>query len=153
MDTIDTTTRAPVSAMHVSHWGAYRVFAEGGRIERVEPFENDPAPSPLIQSVPGAVHHRCRIERPMVRRGWLEKGHLSDRSGRGVEPFVAVSWDEALDRLAAELTRVKDTYGNEAIFASSGWASAGNFHRARHQLTRFLNGFGGFVNLETDRSQ
>ena len=44
----------------------------------------------------------------------------SNRAGRGVEPFVAVSWDEALDLVAAALMRVKETYGNAAIYASSG---------------------------------
>ncbi len=63
-----------------------------------------------------------------------------------------MSWDEALDLVAAELRRVKDTYGNEAIYASSGWASAGVFHNAPTQLYRFLNGFGGFVSQVTNYS-
>jgi len=88
----------------------------------------------------------------MVRQGWLEHGVGSNRAGRGVEPFVAVSWDAALDLVAAELRRVKDTYGNEAIYASSGWASAGVFHNASAQLYRFLNGFGGFVSQVTNYS-
>ena len=66
----------------------------------------------------------------MARTGWLEHGVASNRAGRGVEPFVAVSWDEAFDLLAAELLRVKASYGNEAIYASSGWGSAGVFHHA-----------------------
>jgi biotin/methionine sulfoxide reductase len=88
----------------------------------------------------------------MIRRGWLKYGVQSDRAGRGVEPFVAVPWDEALDLLAAELTRVRTVYGNEAIYASSGWASAGVFHNAPAQLYRFLNNFGGFVRQVTNYS-
>jgi biotin/methionine sulfoxide reductase len=88
----------------------------------------------------------------MVRQGWLKHGIRSNLAGRGVEPFVAVSWDEALDRIAAELRRVQETYGNEAIYASSGWASAGIFHNAPTQLYRFLNGFGGFVSQVTNYS-
>src|SRR4029450_849949 len=76
----------------------------------------------------------------------------SYRAGRGVEPFVAVSWDEALDLVATELRRVQATYGNEAIYASSGCASAGVFHNAPTQLYRFLNGFGGFVSQVTNYS-
>jgi biotin/methionine sulfoxide reductase len=98
------------------------------------------------------VHAECRIAQPMVRRGWLEHGVESNRAGRGVEPFVAVPWDEALDLVAAELKRVKATYGNEAMYASSGWASAGVFHQAPAQLYRFLNGFGGFVRQVTNYS-
>ena len=135
-----------------SHWGIYDAEVENGRVVGVRAFEKDPRPSRIIDAMPSAVHAECRLERPMVRRGWLEHGAKSDRSGRGVEPFVAVAWDEALDLVAAELSRVRDAHGNEAVYASSGWASAGAFHNARAQLTRFLNGFGGFVSQVTNYS-
>jgi biotin/methionine sulfoxide reductase len=130
----------------------YTAEVEAGRVVGVRAFAKDPRPSPIIGAMPSAAHAECRIARPMVRRGWLEHGAKSDRAGRGVEPFVPVSWEEALDLVAAELTRVREAYGNEAIYASSGWASAGAFHNARAQLTRFLNGFGGFVSQVTNYS-
>ena len=81
----------------------------------------------------------------MIRRGWLEHGPGPDRR-RGCDEFVPVSWDEALDRLAAELRRVYTTHGPRAVFGGSyGWASAGRFHDAQHQLHRFLNLAGGYV--------
>ncbi len=135
-----------------SHWGIYTVEVENGRVVNAKPFDRDPHPSRIIDAIPSATHAECRINRPMVRKGWLERGPGSDRSGRGVEPFVAISWDEALDRVAAELTRIKGAYGNEAIYASSGWASAGCFHHAESQLKRFMNGFGGFVGQVTNYS-
>ena len=135
-----------------SHWGIYTVEVENGRVVNAKPFDRDPHPSQIIEAIPSATHAECRINRPMVRKGWLERGPGSDRSGRGVEPFVAISWDEALDRIAAELTRIKGAYGNEAIYASSGWASAGCFHHAESQLKRFMNGFGGFVGQVTNYS-
>jgi biotin/methionine sulfoxide reductase len=135
-----------------SHWGLYEAEVEHGRVVGVRPFAKDRHPSRLINAIPSAVHAPCRIERPMVRQGWLAHGVRSNRAGRGVEPFVAVSWDEALDLVAAELKRVKAAYGNEAIYASSGWGSAGVFHHAATQLARFLNGFGGFVRQVTNYS-
>ena len=135
-----------------SHWGMYDVEVNNGRVVGVRAFHKDPQPSRMINTVPSAVHAACRITQPMVRQGWLEHGVRSNRSGRGVEPFVTVSWDEALDFIAAELRRVQETYGNEAIYASSGWASAGVFHNAPTQLYRFLNGFGGFVSQVTNYS-
>src|SRR5262249_39708779 len=123
-----------------------------GRIIGVRAFTKDPQPSRIIATMPSAVHAASRIERPMIRQGWLEHGVRSNRAGRGVEPFVAVPWDEALDFVAAELSRIKGTYGNEAIYASSGWASAGVFHNAQSQLYRFFNGFGGFVSQVTNYS-
>ena len=97
---------------------------EEGEIVAVHPFENDPDPSPIGQSFRDAIHHRCRVAQPMVRRGWLERGPERHGGGRGAEPFVAVGWDEALDLVAGELGRVADTHGNAAIFGGSyGWAS------------------------------
>lgn len=86
----------------------------------------------------------CRIRQPMIRRGFLEDGPDSDRKARGREEFVPVSWDIALDLAAQELNRVRDAFGNNAIYAGSyGWASAGRFHHAQSQLRRFMNLFGG----------
>jgi biotin/methionine sulfoxide reductase len=135
-----------------SHWGVYDVEVDHGRLVRTRPFAHDPHPSRLIESMPSAIHHQSRITHPMVRQGFLERGADSDRAGRGVEPFVPVDWDTALDLVASELKRVKATYGNEALYASSGWASAGLFHSAQAQLYRFLNGFGGYVSQVTNYS-
>src|SRR3546814_10017032 len=74
---------------------------------------------------------------------------LSDRAGRGREPFVAVPWDEALDMAAAELERIKAAHGNSAFYAGSyGWASAGRFHHANSHIHRFFNQYGGYVRHE-----
>ena len=58
-----------------------------------------------------------------------------------------VLWDEVLDRLAAELARVRDDHGPETVFCGSyGWASAGRFHHVQSQLHRFLHtALGGYV--------
>ena len=131
---------------HASHWGAFRAEVRDGRVVGVQPFAKDNNPSPIIQSIPDALYDRSRVAQPMIRRGWLEKGPGGDRSLRGADPFVPVSWDEALDRVAAELDRVKQAHGNQAIFAGSyGWSSAGRFHHAKTQLQRFMNGFGGYT--------
>ncbi len=68
-----------------------------------------------------------------------------DRRGR--DGFVEVGWDEVLDRLAAELARIRDRFGPAAVYGGSyGWASAGRFHHAQSQVHRFLNlAVGGYV--------
>ncbi len=139
---MSTNTRSRVTT---SHWGAFRVITEGDRIVGVEPFEQDPNPSLISNSLPAAVYHRSRVARPSIRRGWLEGGDRA-RERRGVDEFVELPWDEALDITAAELDRVRNQYGNEAIFGGSyGWASAGRFHHALGQVHRFLNSAGGYV--------
>ncbi len=128
-----------------SHWGAFRVITEDGRIIAVEPFEADPDPSPISDIIPAAVHHRTRVARPAIRRGWLD-GSDRARERRGNDEFVELPWDEALDIAAAELDRVRKKHGNESIYGGSyGWASAGRFHHALGQLHRFLNTIGGYV--------
>ena len=146
------TTTQPNRYHTGNHWGIFDVEVEDGKVVGTRPFERDPHPSPLAAAVPSAVNSRSRILHPMVRQGWLEYGHRSDTSKRGVEPMVQVSWDQALDLLAAELQRIKDTYGNEAFYAPSGWGSAGAFHSAEGQLTRFFNCFGGRVGYVTNYS-
>jgi biotin/methionine sulfoxide reductase len=127
-----------------SHWGAYWAKVRDGRVIGVEPFEKDENPSPLAESQARAVYDRSRIDRPYVRKGFLDHGPRSDRSGRGAEPFVPVDWDTALSLVARELTRVKSAFGNAAIFAGSyGWSSAGRLHHAKSLLHRFMNLFGG----------
>ncbi|WP_181784157.1 molybdopterin-dependent oxidoreductase, partial [Pseudonocardia pini] len=65
-----------------------------------------------------------------------------------------VGWPEVLDRLAAELARVRETFGPEAVYGGSyGWASAGRFHHAQSQVHRFLNhAVGGYVRSVGDYS-
>jgi biotin/methionine sulfoxide reductase len=146
------TTTPAKDPITVSHWGTYRVSASNGRVNGITPFEYDPEPSPMIQAMPDVVHADCRIERPMIRKSWLEGGPGTNSDKRGTDPFVAVSWDKALDLVSAELERVRSDHGNEAIFGSSGWASAGVFHSAGTQLKRFLNDIGGFVDQVTNYS-
>ena len=57
-----------------SHWGAVLAEVRDGRVVGVRPFEHDPAPSPLIDAIPAAVHSATRIDQPMVRQGWLANG-------------------------------------------------------------------------------
>ena len=125
-----------------SHWGAFEVDVEGDRIVATRPFGEDPGPSGIPEALPAAVHHRTRVARPSIRRGWLQ-----DRRGeRGSDDFVELPWEEALDIAAEEIDRVRQQHGNEAIFGGSyGWASAGRFHHAQSQVHRFLNSIGGYV--------
>ena len=129
---------------HASHWGSYTVLVEDGRIVGVEPLPQDPAPSPVIQSVPDWARPDRRVLRPIVRKGWL--AGRRDGRGRGDDPFVAVPWDEALDMVAGEIRRVARDHGNDSIFAGSyGWTSCGRFHHAPSLLKRMLNLVGGYT--------
>lgn len=130
---------------HHSHWGAFTAEVEGGRVVGVRPFERDPDPSHLINTIPQSIYSPARIAQPMVREGWLKHGG-GHGEGRGREPFVPVTWDRALDLVSAEIDRVRREHGNAAIMGGSqGWSSAGIFHEARVQLHRFFAASGGYV--------
>ena len=125
-------------ASHASHWGSFFAQWDGARLT-VTPHPDDPAPSPLLGNFTDALRHRARILRPMVRRGWLDHGP-GPRHRDFQDDLVPVSWDEALDLAAAELARVRDTFGPQAIYGGSyGWSSAGRFHHAQSQIHRFHN--------------
>lgn len=110
----------------------------------LRPLTDDPDPSSIASSITDPFTDRARIRRPAIRTSFLKGGR--DGRGRGVENFTEVPWDEALDMAAAELDRIRNTYGNAAIFGGSyGWASAGRFHHAQSQTHRFLNCIGGYT--------
>lgn len=133
----------PRDVMHSSHWGVFTARTEGGRLVDARPFERDPDPSELISAIPQA-NATVRVDTPVARRGWLEHGPGGATERRGADTYVELSWNEALELVATELRRVRSQHGNAAIFGGSyGWASAGRFHHAKSQLTRFLNCFGG----------
>lgn len=94
---------------HSSHWGAFSAAWENGELT-VRPHPEDPDPNPLIDNFPSALRHRARVTVPMVRRGWLTRGPGVD-AARGRDDFVEMPWAEVLDRVAAELRRVKDDFG------------------------------------------
>ena len=130
---------------HSSHWGVFGARLDGDRLI-VRPHASDPDPNQIIDNFVTALRHPVRVREPVVRRGWLERGPGPDPA-RGSDEFVALPWNEVLDRLAEELQRIKNTYGAEAIFGGSyGWSSAGRFHHAQSQVHRFLNTtLGGYV--------
>jgi biotin/methionine sulfoxide reductase len=134
------------NALNSSHWGVFEPIVSEGHVVAVRPFAPDPDPSPIIRSIPDAVHHHCRVIQPAVREGWLKHGPGGASERRGGERFIAVTWERALDLVESELKRVIAIYGNEAVFGGSyGWSSAGRFHHAKAQLQRFLVRIGGFT--------
>ncbi|MDX1514333.1 MAG: molybdopterin-dependent oxidoreductase [Gammaproteobacteria bacterium] len=136
----------PARILTSTHWGNFLVEKREGGVRAVHPADGDTNPSPIGRSLIDAQHGGARVPRPAIRRGYLEKRWRSDGTKRGVDPFVAVPWDEAFDIAAEALKHVVTEHGNESIFGGSyGWASAGRFHHSQSQLHRFLNCNGGYV--------
>jgi len=134
-----------IRAMTMTHWGSYDAEVRDGNLVSLFPFAVDPDPSHIGNFDAAVLTAPSRVKSPMVRAGYL--GGTKRRQGRrGEDAFVPVSWDRAFDLVAAELSRVGEEFGNQAIFGGSyGWASAGRFHHAQSQLHRFLNTLGGYT--------
>ncbi|MEM9139133.1 MAG: molybdopterin guanine dinucleotide-containing S/N-oxide reductase, partial [Pseudomonadota bacterium] len=129
-----------------THWGTYFAETRDGKVVGVRDYSDDPDPAVIGPGIIDMIDHPTRIRQPMVRKSYLENGPDADRAKRGREPFVAVSWDRALDLAAAEIDRVRHDHGNASIFGGSyGWASAGRFHHAQSHVHRFLNCAGGYT--------
>jgi len=138
--------KRPGDPLTSSHWGTYRVEMDGDRVTGLRGFEEDPDPSPIGGGIIDVLDGPTRITSPMVRKSWLTGGPGSATQLRGQDSFVAVSWDEAERLVAGELDRVRQEFGNKAIYGGSyGWSSAGRFHHAQSQLHRFLNCAGGYT--------
>ena len=101
-----------------THWGCYSIEVEGNRVINIHHYPSDPDPSPIKESLRDALDPNCRIKRPAVRQSYLQQGP-SRPDLRGKEPFVEVSWDEALEIVHNALASVKAKYGNESIFGGS----------------------------------
>ncbi len=74
------------------------------------------------------VHHPQRLMFPQKRIG-----------DRGEGKFERISWVEALEMLAGELNRVKEVYGNEAIFLATGGGYLAGLHNGGLAAQRLLN--------------
>ncbi len=127
-----------------THWGTFTPTGPidaAGAPTSLAPWPGDPSPNPAIAaSTWQGYRSDKRIQRPAIREGWLKSRNDPDsRQARGLEPFIDVPWDEALDMVAESLGNTIATRGNETVFGGSyGWASAGRFHHAQSQVHRFL---------------
>src|SRR5512139_1436791 len=74
-------------------------------------------------------YHPDRLTQPLKRIG-----------PRGAGMFQPISWDEALELVAREMQRVKDTYGNSALFVPYGTGSYSQLNGS-HTARRLMNLF------------
>lgn len=137
-----------------SHWGAIRARVVGDRLVEVKPFEYDKHPTEMINGIPGVLYSSSRIRYPMVRLDWYLKGPIAnDRSQRGDNRFVRVSWDEALDILYNELERIQKDYGPWALHTGNvGWRSVGQVHSCGNHMLRAIGMHGNSVGTVGDYS-
>jgi trimethylamine-N-oxide reductase (cytochrome c) len=73
--------------------------------------------NPEIYSYKQRVYNSGRILYPLQRVDWEPGGDPAkiNPQNRGISKFKRISWDEAAEIVASELTRIQDKYGVEAV--------------------------------------
>ena len=80
-------------------------------------------------------YHPDRLLHPLKRVGL-----------RGEGKFERISWDEALDTLASQITRIKHEYGSSALFVPYGTGSYNQLNGS-HVARRLMNLYGGCLGI------
>ncbi len=137
----ENTNNGPVQIIDTncsSHCGGncgMKAHVRDGKVIRIEPVVEDGRPSMCLRghAYRQRIYSPDRLLHPLKRTG-----------PRGSLEFEEISWDEALDTVAGELTRVKTEHGNEAIlhFCSMCDPYVLNHVGAFHSL---LCQFGGYT--------
>ncbi len=111
---------------------------QGGRITRLDADDRpDSLSSPQLRACARGratlrrQYHPDRVLHPLRRVG-----------ARGEGRFERISWDEALDVVAASYERVKTRYGNQALFVPYGTGSYNQLNGS-NTARRLMNLYGG----------
>jgi anaerobic dimethyl sulfoxide reductase subunit A len=115
---------------------ALSVHVEEGRIRKVESadYPGDPeARSVCLKGLaaPRLVYHPDRLKYPLKRVG-----------ERGEGKWQKISWDEALDTIAAKLLEVKEKYGSRSVKIMAASSSHVGILMGRLMAARFANAWG-----------
>lgn len=112
---------------------------------KVSPFEFDEKASHMINSYPSRINSASRIKYPMIRKSFLAN---KDKSLRGKDEFIRVSWQEAINIIHEEIIKAKGH-----IYAESyEWGGIGQVSWGRMCVQRLMRVLGGAIFEENDYS-
>ncbi len=109
---------------------------------RIVGIETDDRPSDTIEDPQLRACIRGRAYRRRQYHPDRLKYPLKRTGKRGEGAFERVSWQEALDKVAAEMTRIRKTYGSQALFVPYGTGSYNQIN-GRQAAQRLMNLSGG----------
>ena len=66
-----------------AHWGTYKVRQKVGKDFKLIPFEQDKDPSDIGRGIESAIAGDSRIQKPAIRKGWLEPKKKRKDTKRG----------------------------------------------------------------------
>jgi anaerobic selenocysteine-containing dehydrogenase len=109
---------------------------EDGRLIEIEPFEGHPSGDKLCpkgKAAPELVYHPDRILHPMRR---------TNPKGAADPGWQPISWDEALDEIAAKLGAVARDHGPEQVAFSVTTPSGSHMQDCISWVERFIRAYG-----------
>ena len=126
-----------ICAHHCGGICLLKVHLKDGVITRIEADDGEaPQLRPCLRghALRQKVYAPDRLLYPLKRTG-----------ARGSGEFKRISWDEALDTVAGELKRVKETYGNSSIILPIGAGNVTLLHGMSGVIEKLLTMFGGYT--------
>src|ERR1700751_3076695 len=107
-----------------------------GRFTRLDPYPDHPTGASICakgRAAPELVYHRDRLMRPLRR---------TRPKGDADPGWEEISWDAALDQIAAAMRRIADQHGPEAIAFSQSSPSTTAIADSAAFIARLMNAFG-----------
>ena len=95
--------------------------------------------SPHALSYKMRAYSKNRVPYPLKRIDWDPNGDRHPET-RGTSKFERISWDEALDIIASEISRVHDTYGPFSILCQGDGHGEGKIVQGGHGCNMMLLG-------------
>ena len=115
-----------------------RFHVKDGKIVRVEGDDTADDDNQLraclrCRSIRGYIYHPERLKYPLKRAG-----------PKGSGKFERISWDEALDTVAAKIKEVIEKYGNQSLLVVTNGGYLASLHMPSVAYQRLFNLLGGF---------
>src|SRR5690349_3751013 len=109
---------------------------ENCRFTRLDPDPTHPTGAAICakgRAAPELVYHKDRLKRPLRRT--RPKGDSDPR-------WEEITWDVALDQIAASMRRVAEQYGSQAVAFSQSSGSTTAIADSAYYVRRLMNAFG-----------
>lgn len=107
------------------------------------------APNYFALAYKNRVYSKNRVKYPLKRIDWEPGGDLEkiNPQSRGQSKFVRISWDEACEIIASELTRIIEKYGPYAILCvgEDGHKESKDIHSGGGMHMNLLEKLGGYT--------
>lgn len=130
----NSSTEHVITTTCAAHCGGgcpLKVHVKDGVITRIEADDDDKKTQVRAclrgRSWRQRIYHPDRLKQPMRRVGPRESGQ-----------FKPISWDEALDTIASEIKRIKDTHGPASIIHWVSGGDQGMLHDTWRRMSRLF---------------